>query len=186
MERSLQKPLRGTFRAAHDRCDKITGESSWRGDGDRMPSSNHLQKENSMHDRVNQGVNPPPANLREMKRFLSNVKHDTELTQEQIDAFAKEAEAFFEGGYNHRDEANALVCMAVRNGPIENLHAGKSSPLLTDDTLSRMTDDEIKAVMIYASQMVAFLLWLRDEAPEVYKRYVQAYGMMYCRKWERA
>lgn len=33
------------------------------------------------------------------------------------------------GGFNHRDEANALIAMAVRNGPIENLHAGRTSPL---------------------------------------------------------
>lgn len=31
-----------------------------------------------------------------------------------------------------RDEANALVAWAFRNGPIENLHAGKNSPLLDD------------------------------------------------------
>ena len=64
------------------------------------------------------------------------------------------------------------IAMAVRNGPLENLHAGKSSPVLEDDTLSRLTDDDVKAIMIYATRMVAMMLRVRDGAPDVYRRYV--------------
>src|SRR5262249_46386211 len=42
-------------------------------------------------------------------------------------------------GFAIRDEANALVAWAFRNGPIEDLHAGRYSELLEDSTLSRIT-----------------------------------------------
>ena len=38
----------------------------------------------------------------------------------------------FPEGFTVRDEANAIVAMAFRNGPIEDLHAGKASELLSD------------------------------------------------------
>jgi len=88
-------------------------------------------------------------------------------------------------GFNHRDEANALIAMAVRNGPIEDLHAGKWSPLLEDQTLSRITDEEMKAIMIAATRALAKMLRLRDEDADEYRRRVREYGNMYCRSWER-
>jgi hypothetical protein len=143
-------------------------------------------EENKMSDRVHHGVKAPPATRQEREQFLrERLELMQERTPEQMAELARQAKAVFQGGFNLRDEANAIVCMAVRNGPIENLHAGRSSPLLKDDTLSRLTDDEIKAIMISASEMVAFLLWLRDNAPDFYKDYLQRSGMTYCRKWER-
>jgi len=44
-----------------------------------------------------------------------------------------------------RDEANAICAYAFRNGFLEDLHAGKPSPLLTDPGYSRVTDDVSKA-----------------------------------------
>jgi hypothetical protein len=138
-----------------------------------------------MSNRALAGVKPPPANEREWKRFVTNIKHTLDLSEEDERKLTEQVARQFPGGFRHRDEANAIVCIAVRNGPVENLHAGQSSPLLTDDTLSRLTDDEIKAIMIYASQMVAFLLWLRDTEPELYRRYAQSYAATYCRQWDR-
>jgi hypothetical protein len=54
--------------------------------------------------------------------------------------------------------------MAVHDGPIENLHAGKWSPLLEAGTRNRLTDAEMKAVMVYAARTLALMLRLRDEA----------------------
>lgn len=55
----------------------------------------------------------------------------------------------FPDDFTTRDEANALVAYAFRNGPIENLHAGKYSELLENENLSRITDDEMKTLMVY-------------------------------------
>ena len=75
--------------------------------------------------------------------------------------------------------------MAFRNGPIEDLHAGKSSELLSNSELSRITDDEMKAIMINAREQVAKLLDLKETDPEQYYKTLMAYNHMYCQRWER-
>jgi len=92
----------------------------------------------------------------------------------------------FPGGFNIRDEANALTAYAFRNGPLENLHAGKSSPLLDDSSLSRITDTEMKELMIHASESLARMLKLRESDPVEYKRIIQNYALLYCRSWKRS
>lgn len=94
-------------------------------------------------------------------------------------------EQAFPGGFTIRDEANALAAFAFRNGPIEDLHAGKSSPLLDDPSLSRITNDEIKELMINASEMLARLLALRESEPEKYRAFIRSYALLYCRGWNR-
>jgi hypothetical protein len=91
----------------------------------------------------------------------------------------------FPGGFSIRDEANALTAYAFRNGPLEDLHAGEPSPLLDDPTLRRITGPEMKELMINASATLAGALALRDSAPERYRRFVQGYGLDFCRSWER-
>ena len=88
-------------------------------------------------------------------------------------------------GFTLRDEANAIVALAFRNGPIEDLHAGESSELLENPELSRITDDEMKALMINACEHVAKLLELKETDPEEYYRQMLSYNHMYCRRWER-
>jgi hypothetical protein len=138
-----------------------------------------------MTNRAMQG-DTPPSTLRQMKRFLRDLKRGPDPTPEQLDYFNKEIERAFPGGFDLRDEANAIVAMAVRNGPLEGLHAGWHSALLEDDTLSRLTDEKMKALMLYATRTVAMMLWMRDEDPEVYRRYIRSYGWRYCRAWERS
>ena len=91
----------------------------------------------------------------------------------------------FPDGFTLRDEANSIVAMAFRNGPIEDLHAGKSSELLSNPELSRITDDEMKTLMINACEHVVKLLELKETDPEEYHKKMMAYGRMYCRRWER-
>jgi len=98
---------------------------------------------------------------------------------------ADELSAAFPGGFAIRDEANALTAYAFRNGPLESLHAGKSSPLLEDLSLSRITDAEMKTLMMNACEVLAKALMLRDTDPEQYRRFVQGYGLRYCRSWQR-
>ena len=95
-----------------------------------------------------------------------------------------EARAFPEG-FTLRDEANAIVARAFRNGPIENLHAGEWSELLSNKELSRITDEEMKAIMINACGHVAKLLELKEAAPDEYYKKMMSYNCLYCRSWER-
>jgi hypothetical protein len=109
------------------------------------------------------------------KRSISDVEPLPPEVLEQV----------FPGGFTVRDEANALTAYSFRNGPLENLHAGKVSPLLEDPTLSRITDDEMKEMLINASESLARLLKLRESDPEKYRRLIQNYAFLYCRRWDR-
>jgi len=91
----------------------------------------------------------------------------------------------FPDGFALRDEANAIVAMVFRNGPLEDLRAGKSSELLSDPELSRITDEEMKALMINACEQVAKLLELKEAHPEEYYRQMLSCNYRYCRRWER-
>jgi len=88
-------------------------------------------------------------------------------------------------GFKLRDEANAIVAYALRNGPIEELHAGSSSKLLEDGSLSRITDEEMKRLMIYASQRIEMLLRLKENSPAQYSNLMKGYNWIYCGDWER-
>jgi hypothetical protein len=126
------------------------------------------------------------SHIQDTEKIVRNLKeHFKALSKDEVSRADKQFEEAFPGGFNERDEANALIAMAVRNGPIENLHAGKYSSLLEDDSLSRITDEEMKALMINATQMLAALMRIKHDDPELYHRWVRTYGMMYCRAWER-
>lgn len=84
-----------------------------------------------------------------------------------------------------RDEANALTAFAFRNGYIEELHAGKALPLDYLKGFSRITDIEMKRIMIEASQRIAELLGMRMSEPEKYNAFVRRYNEDYCRGWAR-
>lgn len=89
------------------------------------------------------------------------------------------------GGFTLRDEANAIVAWAFRNGPIEDLHAGKHSDLLDDKSLSRISDDEMKALMLDACQKVEEILRLKESNPEEYAVQVRSFSFRFCRQWDR-
>lgn len=91
----------------------------------------------------------------------------------------------FPNGFTIRDEANALTAFAFRNGSLEDLHSGESSPLIKNPKWSRITDTEMKALMIEASEKIARILEKRKSDPKTYRNFVQAYAFMYCRAWKR-
>jgi len=91
----------------------------------------------------------------------------------------------FPSGFTARDEPNAPTAYDLPNGPPEDLHAGKSSPLLEDPSAGRITDDDMRLLMITASEKLAELLQLRTESPEEYTRFIQAYNIFYCQSWAR-
>ena len=86
--------------------------------------------------------------------------------------------------FTHRDQANVLTLLAFRNGPLEDLHAGKYSPMLEDPELSRITDEEMKTIMINASAKLAELLALRDDDPGGFAQ-LPAATWRQVRAWER-
>ena len=56
-------------------------------------------------------------------------------------------------------EAKAIVALAFRNGPIEEVHTGKVCPVCNGSSeYSRITDDEMKAMMKSAVNAVYKLL----------------------------
>ena len=89
------------------------------------------------------------------------------------------------GGFTLRDEANAIVAYAFRNGPIEDLHAGKYSELLEKKELSRITDPEMKELMIFACDKVEELLRLRETDPKEYAAFILSCNFRNCRSWDR-
>ena len=86
--------------------------------------------------------------------------------------------------FTTRDEANVLTALAFRNGYLEELHAGEHHPALDDPQVSRITDDEMKKLMIGASESLSKLLELKETDIEKYYEKIE-WGMQYCRGWER-
>ena len=84
-----------------------------------------------------------------------------------------------------RDEANALTAFAFRNGFIEELHAGKYSQLLEEPGYSRITDSEMRRLMIEASAKLAEMLKLKESDPAKYAAAIRKYHEHYCRPWKR-
>jgi hypothetical protein len=89
------------------------------------------------------------------------------------------------GEFTVRDEANALTALAFRNGFLEELHAGKHSPLLDDPACSRITDDEMRRLMIEASEKLARMLELKGNDPDQYEARLRDCHERYCRNWKR-
>jgi hypothetical protein len=83
-----------------------------------------------------------------------------------------------------RDLANALIAGSVRNGFLETLHAGSVSPLLDDPALSRITDAEMKKLMVESSAELALRLSQFFSAPEAFADWLQ-FIRRYTNGWER-
>lgn len=101
------------------------------------------------------------------------------------DAFRKAVEQCFPGGFSLRDEANAIVAYAFRNGPLERLHAGASSELLENPNLRRITDAEMKELMFNACEHMEKLLRLKHEDPDAYYQKILEFNLQFCHEWER-
>ena len=68
------------------------------------------------------------------------------------------------------------MAWAFRNGPLEDLHAGKYSPALEDPAVSRITDDEMKTLLVSACRQLEELLKLKDEDPDQYELQIKSYA----------
>jgi len=68
-------------------------------------------------------------------------------------------------------EAKALVLLAFRNGPIEDLHAGRPCPVCSGKPdVSHISQKEMKAMMKSAVNSIYRLLWQRRYDPAAYNK----------------
>lgn len=83
-----------------------------------------------------------------------------------------------------REEANAIVCWAFRNGFLEDLHAGKRSKVLSRPGFSRITDEEMKKLMVECCAKVEKILLLKEKDREEYEKQLQFFHENYTKGWE--
>ena len=88
------------------------------------------------------------------------------------------------GSFTYRDQANVMTLLAFRNGPIEDLHAGKYSALLENPDLSRITDEEMRTIIIDASTKLSVLLVLWDSDLAAFVQLL-AVNWRQVKRWER-
>ena len=81
-------------------------------------------------------------------------------------------------------EAKAIVALAFRNGPIEDLHAGRPCTACDGKAgYSRISDAEMKVIMKNAVNRIYSLLLLKADDPEGYERQI-AYGERCTLSWD--
>ena len=81
-------------------------------------------------------------------------------------------------------EAKALVALAFRNGPIEDLHAGRPCTACSGKPeVSHISDEEMKAIMKSAVDTLYRLLWQRDCDPVAYNEAL-AFGRRHTLHWD--
>jgi hypothetical protein len=73
---------------------------------------------------------------------------------------------------SYREEANALIGECLRNGFIEDLHA-------------RITDEEMKKLMIETTAKLADYLEIRDKNPKEYKKFINFMTLTYTKDWSK-
>jgi len=81
-------------------------------------------------------------------------------------------------------EVKAMVALAFRNGPIEDLHGGKPCDACAgNQEISRISKDEMKAIMKSAVDTLYRLLWLRENNSAVYLE-ILAFGERNTINWD--
>lgn len=81
-------------------------------------------------------------------------------------------------------EAKGIVLLSFRNGPIEDIHAGRLCPECSGRPgYSRITDDEMKHLMKTAVNRVFTLLKLREGDPGEYERLLQ-FASLQTKRWD--
>jgi hypothetical protein len=81
-------------------------------------------------------------------------------------------------------EAKAITALAFRNGPIEDLHAGKACEVCAGRSeFSHVSDEEMKRIMKAAVNAMYRLLWQRDHDSEAYLKSL-AFGERFTQKWD--
>lgn len=89
--------------------------------------------------------------------------------------------------FSFREEANAVVCSAFRNGFIEELHAGEWSDLLAKADVRRVTDEEMDRMMSEGAAQIVKLLRMKEQESERYWQFVAFYNQPsgYVAHWDK-
>ena len=81
-------------------------------------------------------------------------------------------------------EAKAITALAFRNGPVEDLHAGRVCSVCDQNPeFSHISNDEMKRIMKAAVNAMYRLLWQRDHDPEAYLKSLTL-GERYTLRWD--
>jgi hypothetical protein len=81
-------------------------------------------------------------------------------------------------------EAKAIVALAFRNGPIENVHAGKVCPTCDGNPeYSRITQEEMRSIMKSAVDHIYTYLLLKENDEAAYDALLTL-GEKYTRAWD--
>jgi hypothetical protein len=81
-------------------------------------------------------------------------------------------------------EAKALVALAFRNGPIENIHAGKACPTCHGDPkYSHITQAEMRQIMKAAVDRLYTFLVLKHRDQKAYEELL-SFGERYTTAWD--
>jgi len=120
------------------------------------------------------------------KKFPSWVTAVPEAEKKRAGRGSKkrEAEEIRFHDISYYAEANALAFAVFYSGPLEEMHLGESSEFLKPG-LQRITDDEIKHLMIDASQRMERFLREKEEDPSGYFAKIPALDMKYRERWDR-
>jgi hypothetical protein len=93
-----------------------------------------------------------------------------EITPEHLSAVAR--------------EAKAIVALAFRNGPIEDVHAGKVYPTCDGNPeYSHITQDEMRSIMKAAVDRIYTFLLLKENDEAAYE-VLLSFGEKYTRAWD--
>ena len=81
-------------------------------------------------------------------------------------------------------EAKAIVALAFRNGPIENVHAGILCPTCEGEArYSRISQSEMKTIMKTAVNRMYTLLLFKTTNPAEFEALMR-YGSLFTRQWD--
>ncbi len=83
-----------------------------------------------------------------------------------------------------RQEANALTAIVFRNGFLEHLHSGAETELISDPHVSRISDEEMKQLMVETSAKLSELMALRDSDVVRYRQQITWAHEVYARHWD--
>ena len=80
--------------------------------------------------------------------------------------------------------SKSTVAVAFRNGPIEDLHAGKPCTVCSGNReISHISDEEMKAIMKSAVNTLYRLFWQRESDPDAYNEKL-ALGRRFTLHWD--